>query len=235
MSDNESITDLPTTTTNEIAVQTSTTKPTPSSTVTTTTAPTTTTVPTTTPSAVTNTTVGGIEPVCTGPGPSRDGFSIPKFVEPGGTIRITGNVSDPCGLGPVYMVIDGLGCSSYADTASNPTSIDLDLTCVVSPDQAFGDYGGSFNWEGAGGSGGGSSINVYIGDDYDSSPPTFSDLSYPSTVEPGVIYRVSGVANDPGVESRASLLYCQIIKRFARPAPQARLVQRGTRIRSRLN
>ena len=74
VSDNESI-DLPTTTTNEIAVQTSTTKPTPSSTVTTTTAPTTTTVPTTTPSAVTNT-VGGIEPACTGPGPSRDGFSI---------------------------------------------------------------------------------------------------------------------------------------------------------------
>ena len=39
VSDNESITDLPTTTTNEIAVQTSTTKPTPSSSVTTTIAP----------------------------------------------------------------------------------------------------------------------------------------------------------------------------------------------------
>jgi hypothetical protein len=65
-------------------------------------------------------------------------------VDPGGTVRVTGTVSDPSGVAGLYVAISGVVCQPGSNPYDNrdpaPTSITFDLTCIVNSNQAGGVY-----------------------------------------------------------------------------------------------
>ena len=224
-------TTAPTTT---VALATTTTAPT------TTAAPATTiAAPETTSAPATTTAAPAAARRCPGDGHTGRGLMIwyqPHGVSaaPGETMLIEMCGEDPAGLNFLKVDLD-IDCqagsqltSGDLSNAADPTYYYARFTCIVPPDQAPGQYSMRTEINGAGGSPG---LSVYAtvtgtattptttttlpdtGTGGDSSPPSISGLSYPTSVDSGGTVRVTGTATDPtGISSlymNVSGLTCQ--------------------------